>query len=183
MDQWKNDIINWKKIDVEIAKFYLSTAERRLEEQIKTSESITSRTDKLLGISISLTTILAGYIFSLLTGNESWIWNYYTISSILALIVLILSLLFLVKNLFPFEIRIPGEDPRNIVTSLFIDSDYDSKEIYQNLVLNQLNNYQLRIDKNKEVNTKRMINNTLALRSLILLPITLIVGYLILLAF
>ncbi|WP_420583033.1 hypothetical protein [Reichenbachiella sp.] len=181
MSNWKNNIENWDKVSKEVADLYLKQSELVLKEQTKTAELISLRTDRLLGISLTFATLILGYVVS--KSISAWSNDVFVNSSVFAIIILGYCVTMLVKNLKPYEIRIAGETPRIISDNQFIDNDYTSEEQYVLLILNQINNYQDRIDLNKANNATRTKRNSKVLQVLTFLPISLILGLILTLFF
>lgn len=153
---WRADIVNWNKISIETASLYLELAEKRLDETVETSKSISDKNDKLLTLTITLITAILSYILStaFLTINE----KYLSTTLILMLLNLIVQICFLFKNILPFRIGTKGEEPKFILVEKFIDK-YDDKEQYLNLALHTCEMYQEKINCNQTINSKR--NNRL----------------------
>lgn len=173
-EPWRSEITQWDKIGKESATTMLNLAEKRLSETVVTADIISKRADRLLSIQITLLTLALGYLFS--QGLIEMERNYLVTIAFVSIFPLCISLFYIFKNFLPYDIRVPGEDPKNVAIPTLFDNNLEGEEKFFSLVLNQLASYQLRIDKNVESNANRMKNNTLALYALITLPIAPVVA-------
>lgn len=172
---WASDIVQWGDIGKDSAGMMLTLAEKRLSESVASAAIISTRADRLLSIQIPLLTVAIGYILSksaLHLEND-----YLATVAYVALWPLSMSLWFVARNFLPYKISVPGEDPKRMATSYQFDNDLQPEEKYINLVLNQLSSYQLRIERNRALNARRMKNNTWALYALMSLPISPVVAF------
>src|SRR5688572_6661953 len=172
---WRTDIKDWRKLSKETADFIFAQAETLLKETLDTANSITVRAERIITLQVPLVVALLAYIFNNLKDISSFL----PLTALLCALVIISSIAACYNNFKKNEIDVPGEYPKNILTSRLIENKFDDKEQYLNMVINQCENLQLRIDKNDKLNILRLKRNMRSLNififGLILCPI---VGYL-----
>lgn len=177
---WKTDIQNWKNISDNTAALMLEQSETLLKETVNTAESISLKAGKIISILVPAATALATYLFTIPQINLT---VFLHLTAFLCLTVIIASLFFCYRNFEKYTISTPGELPRNIVKSIYIDNKYSEHEQYINLVLNTCENIQRRINVNEELNKLRTNNNTISLRILLFLILCPLLSYLLTLFF
>lgn len=174
MQEWKTDIKDWTKISEKTATLMLNQCETALKETLDTAKSISVRADRFISIILPIMSVLIIYVI-----NNINVWcEILPLSAISAVLLLILALAYCIPNFWKYEICIPGEYPKNIVVSQFIDNDFDHNQQYLNMVLSICENIQIRIDindKNNEIRTKR---NKRCLITLLCLPLSIPFGML-----
>ncbi|MBQ0787464.1 MAG: hypothetical protein KBT69_08190 [Oceanihabitans sp.] len=171
MNNWKSDLKNWKKISKDTALFFLKQSEESLEETVNTFENYSNKTNQLLTISISLSTISLGYFFDY--GETNLVLK---IAALLLTILCFITILALHKNLFFDKIGVKGSQPKQIIKDKFFSNNLNSEEEYINIILNECDKYQDRIDLNKIVNGKRKKRIKTATKLLLFIPLTIILS-------
>lgn len=177
---WVCAVENWSEIGKESAATLLSLAEKRLAETIVTAEGISKRSDRLLSIVIPLLTLALSYVFG--NGVDKFGDNYLVTMACFSLVPLTMSLYHIIQNFLPYQIRVTGEEPKYVATPELFDTDLKEEHKYISLVLHQLSNYQLKIDKNLHTNKNRITHNEKALRLMICLPAITVIAYFLVLA-
>jgi hypothetical protein len=172
---WKTDIKDWRKLSKDTADFILAQAETLLKETLDTANSITVRAERIITLQVPLLVGLLVYIFN----NLKDISHFLPLTAVLCATVIISSIAACYNNFKKNEIDVPGEYPKNILSSRLIENKFDEKEQYLNMVINQCENFQLRIDKNDKLNVLRMKRNMRSLNIFIFgLTLCPVVGYL-----
>jgi hypothetical protein len=172
---WKTDIKDWTKISEKTATLMLTQSELVLKEKLETAKSISQKAEKILTILIPITTALITFLFSKKL-NE--ILEFLPLTALLCLPILLISIIFSYYNFLKYEIAIPGEYPKNIATTTFIDQPFTSDQQYVNMVLNICENIQRRIDINEESNRVRRSFNIRSIKTLGLLILCPVISYL-----
>jgi hypothetical protein len=168
---WETDIKEWNKLTKDSAQLYISQSETLLSGTVDTANNISSTTDKLFGLISTLLTICINYS---ITGTDI---NLKAISIAVSLNCFI-SLIMLLPNLNKYSICLPGEEPKNIFTSNFIDNDYTFEEQYQNLVFQIIQTIQSRITQNHKINNRRQDTIQRVRYALVMLPVTIAISIL-----
>lgn len=174
-EDWKTDIKDWTKIKEKTAKLMLEQSESVLKETLETAKSISTKAEKILTILIPITTALITYLFS---KKPSDLFDFLPLTGLSCLPVLLISIGFSYSNFLKYEIAIPGEFPKKLVVSMFIDRDFSEDQQYVNMVLSICENIQRRIDINEVANTKRTTSNTRSIKTLGLLILCPVFSYL-----
>jgi hypothetical protein len=174
MEKWSTDIIEWNKLSESAAQLYITLAENRLDETVETAKNITDRNDKLLALNITIITAILGYLAS--KGLERILNGYLCISLSIMMLILILSLVYLVKNLFLYKIGTKGEEPRFILNTRFVD-DYPDNEQYLNLALQVCETYQNKITSNITINNRRNRRLSWAIYIMLSLPLSFLISF------
>jgi len=164
-NHWKTDIKNWDKISDKTAALMLNQCETLLKETVETSKLISAKAEKLISILIPIFSLLLAYTFN----NISKLDEFLPVCALLSLFVIGTSIFFSVKNMFQYTISVPGEYPKNIVISQFVDN-VEQNDQYIQMLLNVCENIQIRIDCNEHSNKIRLRDNEIALKTLLLLP-------------
>jgi len=150
MQNWKIEIDEWKKVSKDMVEFFFKQSEKKLEETIKTFESSSRKTNQILSISITLVTIGLGYFVKFKEENL-----YLNIMAFLLAIIGTVIIFVLYKNLFFDTIGVKGSQPKEIIKEKFLTPKLSDEEQYINILLNECEKYQERINTNIEVNKKR----------------------------
>jgi hypothetical protein len=165
-NHWKSDIKDWSKISDKTASLMLNQCEALLKETIETAKHISAKAEKLVSILIPIFTLLLAYTLN----NYNKLNEFLPLCALLSLIIIGTSIYFSAKNLFQYTISVPGEYPKNIVISQFIDG-VEENEQYSQILLYVCENIQMRIDCNEHSNKIRSIDNEISLKILLGLPI------------
>lgn len=174
MEKWSTDIIQWNKLSESAAQLYITLAENRLDETVETAKNITDRNDKLLALNITIITAILGFLAT--HTLEKILNSYLCVSLLIMLLVLTLSLVYLIKNLFLYKIGTKGEEPKFILKSSFVD-DYPDNEQYLNLALQVCENYQNKITSNTTVNNKRNRRLSLSIYIMLAMPLSFMLSF------
>lgn len=172
------DIKNWSKLEEKTAKLMLDQCETALRETTDTAKSISEKAEKITTILLPVTTAVITYLF---TQNWSNLTMFLPLTAICCLPFLLTSIGFAYLNFSQYEIAIPGDFPRNIVRTEFVDKEYTPDQQYVNLTLSICENIQRKIDINEQANTRRLRFNLISIRVLGCLMLCPAVAFLLLL--
>lgn len=169
---WKIDrSIDVDRVSLEDVKFIFSQAEKRLDDTVKTGESIASKT-------MSMITLLAGVLIAL-SGYMISNWNGVALASHKDEVAIIGSLysiglsIYMIKNVLPNKYYVLGSEPENLMKPEFFDKNVQSDKITIFIYMNEIENYNLRIERNLEVNTRRWRRYRFAINAIVALPVVL----------
>jgi len=165
-NHWKTDIRDWDKISDKTATLMLSQCETLLKETIESAKNISAKAEKLVTILIPIFTLLLAYTCN----NINKLNEFLPLCALLSLCVIGASIFFSVKNMFQYTLSVPGEYPKNIVKSQYIDN-VEQNDQYIQMLLNVCENIQIRIDCNEASNKIRLRDNEISLKILLGLPI------------
>lgn len=173
---WEPDIKNWKLITKDTADLIIKECEMGLDSKVKSLESITNRSDKLLAVYVPIITASAIYIFPNLKKIG---FDYLITVSFLIFLLAAFGLYFCYQNAKHYTVNDLGYYPDKIFRSLYIDNDYLEKEKYIAMAIVVFRNIQARMRENDKTIAARMKNNVFALRILFFMCFTPFLGYLI----
>ena len=180
MERWRTDIKDWTKITDKTATLMVSQCETLLKETIETSKTISLRAEKLSTILIPISASLLVYCMNNIETYNSFIYIY----AFLAFFIVIVSLWFCIKNMFNYNILLPGTTPSNLLVSNYIDNDLNlantaNDRQYISIVISICENIQFKISNNINTNNKRILDNEKSLKTLLLLiPCSFVAGLL-----
>jgi hypothetical protein len=172
---WTTDVENCEGIGKDAAAAMMALAERRLSETVSTAETITKKAETLLTITISLLTIAVGYLLkdARSTNSDEFLFNI----SLLTLLPLTAALFFIIRNLLPYSIDVPGASPKNTFRSSRFDIGLTTDLQYIHLIVDILQQHQDRIDHNEDCNRRRRNNNFKAQVCFIFLPFVIFLAF------
>jgi len=124
---WKSDIKDWTKVSEKTATLILTQSESVLKEKLETAKSISQKAEKILTILIPITTAIITFLFSKKI-NE--VFQFLPFTALLCLPILLVSVAFSYYNFIKYEVAIPGEYPKNLATTIFIDQPFSSDQQY-----------------------------------------------------
>jgi hypothetical protein len=158
-EKWEPQRGNWQSIGKDAAAEMLNLAEKRLNETIATNEHFKKKAELLRSISLPVLTVAVGYIFTYATtarsSDDSSLGQMLLFSLAIAVILPLCGVLYFVARILVHgeELSVPGASPSTMLTQKrFVDSRYDEDEQFVDLALDVLEQYQERIDKNREIN-------------------------------
>jgi hypothetical protein len=153
----------WGSISKDSIDFIYSQAELLLQETLDTAKGIGLKADRIITILSPLTAALIIYVLN----NVCSIGEFLPLTALLSVAVLILSIGFSYRNFQNYKIRVGGDYPKEMLTIENLKKIPDEKQQYLNLVINQCEILQDRIDKNDIDNIRRQKRNTAALKILV----------------
>jgi hypothetical protein len=169
--KWNIEILNFKNVSLDDAKFLFSQAEKKLDDTVKVGDSVTNRSYTIISILVGLLIALSGYFFnSVITAG---IKDGKTALSLIAICYLLVCLFVLLTNIFPKSYYTLGSQPKDLaINDFFVDEiDKDLRSVY--LYVSEIENYQERIEGNFYKNNKRLFLLRNCLIAVYVLPIIL----------
>ena len=151
---WTTDIQDWTKLTKDTVNFCLSQAELSLKSSIETSDRITTRAFSILTIVIPIVSLSIGYLFKQIIDHTTD--KYILIAAIFGLFSCFLSLLFLIRIIFPRDWMSLGGQPKDIFTSNMLDNEFSPELKYVAIVMGEIQAVQYKINFNQSSNFKRL---------------------------
>lgn len=175
--RWRYSDKNWKEINNDTLEFLLSQSESKLVRTIDISNQITSKGYQLISLSVALISIAIGYVIKT---NPNWnnIDDQFLYFSIITILCLSISIIYLFKIIFPRKIILPGSEPKHLLLPKQISKYKSEKLQVKYFKLNELENNQFRIEYNRGINNKRIEYLKKVLISIIAAPTIALVIYL-----
>ncbi|MEP2508476.1 MAG: hypothetical protein ABJH72_03930 [Reichenbachiella sp.] len=177
VDRWDYPefvIDHWESVGYDLLLLVFQQAEKYLAETVKSGEGITEKAFKVLGFSITILTVSLGYVFVSENQNELL-----QLSSVFAILLCILSIVFLIKPIWSYKTYVSGSSPSYLLRNEQLVTGFsESKDQARNLLLSECVEYQERINYNIRTNFSRSKFVHFAIISLILIPFTLILSWL-----
>ena len=176
---WKIDSsIDVNRVTLEDVKFIFTQAEKRLDDTVKTGESIASKT-------MSMITLMAGVLIAL-SGFTISNWKGFSEATHKDSVAIIGSLyilglfIYMVNNVMPNKYFVLGSEPEELMIPQFFDAALPLDKITIFIYMSEIENYNLRIEKNLEVNTGRWKKYRYSIIAFLLLPVILGILYILL---
>ncbi|RAJ31722.1 hypothetical protein [Pedobacter cryoconitis] len=154
---WNISTDNKAKIDKDIANYIIEQGEKSLKYSIEVADKTTSKSITLLLIFLPITSTIVGFLINSVRQNKTLI-SSETILLAYLLIVCIVALIFVVKLMLPRNTMAMGREPKQLVVDQILQladrSNEDKLMIYK---LNEIKNYQYKIDYNRKQNDSRIL--------------------------
>lgn len=176
---WKIDpSIDINRVSLEDVKFVFSQAEKRLDDTVKTGESIASKTMSMITLMAGVLIALSGYTISDWKGLA-----FATDKDIVAILgsLYILGLfIYMVKNVMPNDYFVLGSEPDQLMMPSYFDAKLPMDKITIFIYMSEIENYNLRIEQNLELNAGRWKKYRFSVISILMLPVFLGIAYIVL---
>ena len=151
---WKIQVNDWEKINKESAMFIINEADKFLKYTIEVSDKITTRAFSFLLITLTILIGIIGFTFQ--SYKECSALSPNLICNFLFAIMLIIVSVFLILIVSPRFFMMTGRSPKEIAINEFLCNDSLTPELsYLALILNEIENYQAKIEYNIDQNQKR----------------------------
>ena len=151
---WKIDpSIDVDRVSLDDVKLIFSQAEKRLDDTVKTGENIASKT-------MSMITLMAG-VFVALSGFMIANWDSSTPATkkdylaVFGCCYLLALFIYAIRNILPDKYFVPGSEPDLLLVPSFFAAAIPKDKITLFLYMSEIENYNLRIEKNLEMNERR----------------------------
>lgn len=175
---WKIDSsIDVDRVSLEDVKFIFSQAEKRLDDTVKTGESIAAKTMSMITLMAGVLIALSGFIISDWKGTPAATPKDYV--AILGAIYIFGLFVYVINNVLPNKYYVLGSEPEELMIPPFFDTVVPQDKITIFIYMSEIENYNLRIEKNLEANTGRWARYRLSVISFLLLPVFLGIMYMI----
>lgn len=174
--KWKTDIEKFENLTLEDVKFLFSQAEKKLDDTIKVSEAITTRSYTIITLLVGILTATTGILLKSLI--ENGVRYYQSILLMAAIVYLISCLLLLIWNISATKYWTLGSEPKYLSRNIFFTDEIakELRTIY--LYMNEIEFYQERIEINLEKNHTRFIILRNVIRAMFILPFFILITYL-----
>ncbi len=173
---WKIDpTIDVNRINLEDLKLIFSQAEKRLDDTVKTGESIASKTMTMIGLMTGVLIALCGYIISNWSDDDplsskAWL-------AILASVYILALFIYMLRNVLPNRYFVLGSEPNELMIPPFFAAGVPEDKITVFLYMSEIENYDLRIEKNRVINDRRWKLYRYSVIWFLILPIFMGTGY------
>jgi hypothetical protein len=169
-------IENFDFVSIDDVKFIFYQAEKRLDDILKIGDNINAKTYTVISIITALLIGLLGTLVSKISKNE---FDAISLTTFIGSIYLLLMLKHAIKNILPFNYQSLGTQPNEMVKNDFFVEEFpkELRTIY--LYYAEIEDYQYRIDTNREINSKRWETLTKTINYLFAFPLLLGFLYLI----
>lgn len=164
-----------RRVHLVYLDFVFSQAEKRLSEQVRNAEQITTRGYSLLGVEITVSTFVFGFIVN----NFDKAGEVLLLAGFFAIPLLIGAIYFAVKCIWPYGFDVPGSEPHKVLLGGFVVSD-EAEEQKKALIISEIKNYQERIRNNMPINRRRLRHFTVSLIFLAFIPACLLLAWVVL---
>jgi len=171
---WESDVADWEKVSVETYKFVLDQAKEHLDEIIEESLAITQRGMSILLSYVAALSGLLGYAFSeksKITHGSGWIICF----SICIAILSTYSFTLLFQLIYPKDVFCKGSPPEEIFYQEIFKGRAE-EESYKNVLYNEIERIQDKIERMITSNDKRSAQYRRTLKiSLLLIAIAIFI--------
>ncbi|MGN6212034.1 hypothetical protein [Parafilimonas sp.] len=150
-------------------KFIFGQSEKKLDDTIKVSDLITSRTNNLITIISAIIIALSAYIIQQWqTGDiNNKIW-----SAIAGFVYLISLIVYIIRNILPNNYYVPGLYPKDVVIDKYYKTKFPKDVSLIFVIMNEIENYEFRISSNEKLNDDRWAKYICSVIALLLMPLT-----------
>jgi len=177
-ERWKIAVSNENNVTIEDVKFIYSQAEKRLDDTIKTGETIASKTTTILTLMTGIIVGVSAYIVNKWEGLTS-VDNKIIVSTI-AIIYVALVLVYMIRNVLPNHYHVAGSLPKDLFSDVYFNDSVDRNKQTIYLYMSEIENYQFRIEKNGTVNDERWSKYIGSIIALLIMPFLLAILYVVL---
>ena len=173
---WKIDpAIDINRVSLEDVKFIFNQAEKRLDDTVKTGESIASKTMSMITLMVGVLVALCGFMISdwknLLSATHK---DY---AAVIGSLYILGLYIYMIKNVLPSRYFVLGSEPEELMIPQFFDGMVQQDKITILIYMSEIENYNLRIEQNLEINTKRLTRYRFSIILFLLLPVVLGITY------
>lgn len=159
----------WDEVTPGFVLLVFTQAEKRLNESTKTADSITNRAYALLGICVTILTLILSYLVTHTMSNEPD--RIFILAAVMVLAVLVFVFWKLFQCILPYQIDVAGSEPKFLLNEGFIDG-FQEEEQVKTLYLSECKSYQERINNNHRINRTRMDLFTASLKAISFSPLS-----------
>ena len=140
-----------------------------MDDTIKVSDLITSRTNSLITIVSTIIVALSAYVIQQWQpgGINNKIW-----SAIAGFIYLIALIVYMINNILPNEYFVPGLYPKDIIIDKYYKSKFPAGASLIFVIMNEIENYEFRISSNEKLNNDRWAKYICSVIALLFMPLT-----------
>jgi hypothetical protein len=176
---WRIDqSIDVDRVTLEDVKLIFSQSEKRLDDTVKTGENIASKTMSMITLLAGVMIALIGYIISNWKGMT--LATHQDAVAITGSLYCILLSIFMIRNVLPNKYYVLGSEPKTMMNAAFFDPKLPAGKTTIFIYMNEIENYNLRIEKNLAINKRRWRQYRLAVNAMVALPVVLGILYVLL---
>jgi hypothetical protein len=173
---WQAPINEKEKLTCQDAKFIFDQAEKYLCDTVDTSETIVSRVNTF--ITIITGSLIAFITFDISRLGKGFIVEPVLLTALLGTVYLYILAWYSFSVNYPADYIIAGSLPKDLYNESFFSEAIEKEDRLRIYYLNEIEQYQFRIEVNSRINNSRWKAYTRISVFLILLPIVLILTYL-----
>ena len=177
--KWQIDpSIDIDRVSLNDVKLIFAQAEKRLDDTVKTGEGIATKTMNLVTLVAGILIALSGFLISNWKGlatatNKDLI-------AVMGVLYVLTVFIYMIKNVLPNEYFVMGSEPSELMLPSFFDPAVRDDKITIFLYMNEIENYDYRIEVNLVVNNGRWLRFRRTVVALLMLPVLLGVVYILL---
>lgn len=164
------DIV-WDNLSTEKLKFILNQAEKKIDNMTEEANIHYTRSVAIITISLSILTVLVGYIFK----SDEPIEN--RISAVVIGALLLVVGMILKENILPTKFITSGSSPAKMLDIVFYENLKEKEDGEFHVLINQVKEAQNKITVNEAVNEKRGGNLKRAISLLYWCPVIVFIVY------
>jgi hypothetical protein len=170
-----DDFLNhWSNASKDLWIKFFEQSEKRLDETIKSADTITTRAYSLLALGSTIFGLILSYWVSHSVLNDSD--SVLVFGSFLILMLFGIALYKLVRCIAPYRFEVKGSEPSKILKDGFIKEVKADIQL-KNFLFSECESYQNRITHNHGVNKERMALLYEAILIMALSPLSLLVSW------
>jgi hypothetical protein len=153
---WNISPENKAKIDKDIANYIIEQAEKSLRYSIEVADKTTSKAVTLLLILLPVASTIVGFLVNSVKQNKTLV-SPETLLLMYFLVLFIVALIFAVKLLLPRNTMALGREPKQLIVDQVLQlADCSSEQKLLIYKLNEIKNYQYKIEHNQDQNNTRI---------------------------
>ncbi|HYF32814.1 MAG TPA: hypothetical protein VD993_16935 [Chitinophagaceae bacterium] len=177
-NRWKIELSNESNVRLEDTKFIFSQAEKRLEDTIKTGETIAAKTITILTLMTAIIVGIGAFVINKWT-NFKTIDNKVIVSAF-GIIYITLVVVYMIRNVLPNHYHVLGSMPKDLFSDIYFNDRVDRAKQTIYMYMSEIENYQFRIEQNWSVNDKRWAKYIDSVIALLIMPYVLAILFVIL---
>jgi hypothetical protein len=169
---WKIDpAIDVDRVSLEDVKFIFSQAEKRLDDTVKTGESIASKTMSMFTVMAGVLIALSGYAISNWKGFQSA--NEKDLVAIIGSLYILSLFFYMLTNVLPNKYHVLGSEPDLLMVPQYFAPALPLDKITIFIYMSEIENYNERISANLKVNEGRWERYRISVILFLILPVVL----------
>lgn len=150
---WEIDpSIDVDRVSLDDVKLIFAQAEKRLDDTVKTGESIASKTMSMITLMAGVLLGLSGFIISdwkglSLATHRDWV-------GIFGCVYILSLLIYMIRNVMPNKYQMLGSEPEELMIPEFFTPSIPQDKITIFIYMNEIEEYSLRIQDNTKMNIR-----------------------------
>ena len=173
---WRIDpSIDVNRVSLEDVKLIFSQAEKRLADTVRTKENIESKIMTVVSLMTGVLVAMCGYFISNWNNdapltNKAWV-------AIIGAIYILGLFIYMLRNVLTDKYLLQGSKPSQLMNPSFFAMRVQQDKITLFLYMSEIENYNLRIERNLEENKRRLRLLRLSTSLLLFLPVFLGIAF------